>query len=312
MAYPLAARREGERYAGGDSMATQFTQGTTVVELADGVFARLHEGLTNAGIIVGDEGVLVIDSLRVPSFARDLIEDVKRLTPKPIRYVVDTHSHWDHAWGNEEFPDATIIGHDNCRAEMLDVDLVEWWRNRAHTSGMPWSEEATTVTVTPPTLTFESSMRLVLGEREVHLRWLGRAHTSGDIFIHLPAERLVFTGDVAQDGGVPFILDGYVRDWVETDTRLVGLDADRFVSGHGPIGDHAALEEARDFILALAEGTDTAIAAGQDEQIAARTVTESMTARFGQWRGFERLEDSARYAYRQARASADAKPSELR
>ena len=61
------------------------TPGTTIVELADGVFARLHEGLTNAGIIVGDDGVLVIDSLRVPSFARDLIADVKRLTPKPIR-----------------------------------------------------------------------------------------------------------------------------------------------------------------------------------------------------------------------------------
>ena len=146
------------------------TPGTTIVELADGVFARLHEGLTNAGIIVGDDGVLVIDSLRVPSFARDLIADVKRLTPKPIRWVVDTHSHWDHAWGNEEFPDATIIGHDNARAEMLDVDLVEWWRERAATSGMPWSDEAKTVQVTPPSLTFDESMRLFLGNRELHLR----------------------------------------------------------------------------------------------------------------------------------------------
>lgn len=290
----------------------EFTPGTTMVELADGVFARLHEGLTNGGIIVGDEDVLVIDSLRVPSFARDLIADVKRLTPKPIRYVVDTHSHWDHAWGNEEFPDATIIGHDNCRAEMLDVDLVEWWRQRAATSGMPWSEEATTVRVTPPTLTFESSMRLVLGQHELHLRWLGRAHTSGDIFIHLPTERLVFTGDVAQDGGVPFIQDGYLGDWVGTDTRLLELDADRFVSGHGPIGDRAALHEARDFIAALAFGIEHAVAEGQDEATAAASVTASMSARFGGWRGFERVEDSARYAYRQARASADARPSDLR
>ena len=65
--------------------------------------------------------------------------------------------------------------------------------------------------------------RLFLGNRELHLRWFGRAHTSGDIFIHLPEENLLFTGDVAQDGGVPFIQDGYVRDWVGTDGRLLEL-----------------------------------------------------------------------------------------
>ena len=291
---------------------TQFTEGTEIVELGDGVFARLHAGLTNAGIIVGDEGVLVIDSLRVPSFARDLIEDVKRLTPKPIRYVVDTHSHWDHAWGNEEFPDATIIGHDNCRDEMLDVDLVEWWRDRAATSGMPWAEEATAVQVTPPTMTLCESMRMHVGQTELHLRYFGRAHTSGDIFIHLPQHNLVFTGDVAQDGGVPFMEDGYIADWVETDTRLLGLGAERFVSGHGPIGSAPALAEARDFIAALAGGIQHAVADGQDRETAAHNVTASMAERFGNWRGFERVKDSARYAYRQAQASADTKPSELR
>ena len=85
------------------------TPGTEIVELETGVYARLHEGLTNAGIIIGDDSVLVIDSLRVPSFARDLIQDVKTITEKPIGFVIDTHSHWDHSWGNEEFPDATNI-----------------------------------------------------------------------------------------------------------------------------------------------------------------------------------------------------------
>ena len=97
------------------------TPGTEIIELETGVYARLHEGLTNAGIIVGDDSVLVIDSLRVPSFARDLIQDVKKITEKPIEFVIDTHSHWDHSWGNEEFPEATIIGHKNCYAEMIDV-----------------------------------------------------------------------------------------------------------------------------------------------------------------------------------------------
>lgn len=275
------------------------TPGTEIVEVADGVFARLHEGLTNAGIIVGDEGVLVIDSLRVPSFARDLIQDVRRLTPLPIRYLIDTHSHWDHAWGNEEFTNSLIIGHENCRAEMVDLDRVEAWRNKTVTSGMPWSEEAKTVNVTPPTLTFASSMCLHLGQREVHLRWLGRAHTSGDIFIHLPQDRLVFTGDVAQKQGVPFMGDGYIPEWAETDNRILALDADRFVSGHGPIGDRPALEEARDFIAAIGSSVEGAIAEGKDADTTRAEVTSALRDRFGDWRGFDRVEESVGLAYTQ-------------
>ena len=116
------------------------TPGTKVIELETGVYARLHEGLTNAGIIVGDDGVLVIDSLRVPSFARDLIQDVRHITSKPIQYLIDTHSHWDHTWGNEEFPEATIIGHENCYEEMVDVEWNQKWRNQIVASDEPWAD----------------------------------------------------------------------------------------------------------------------------------------------------------------------------
>jgi glyoxylase-like metal-dependent hydrolase (beta-lactamase superfamily II) len=279
-------------------MATGDTQ---IVELATGVYARLHEGLTNGGIIVGDEGVLLVDSLRVPSFARRLIEDVRKLTDKPIRYVIDTHSHWDHSWGNEEFPDSTIIGHANCRAEMLDLEAREWWMNRVVSSGESWSEEAKTVNVTPPNLTFDEKMSLYFAGRRIDLLYLGRAHTSGDVFIHLPDDRLLFTGDVAQDGGVPFMLDGYLEDWVGTDTRLTELDCERFMAGHGPIGEPPALLEARDFIATLVEGTRAAIADGQDRAAAAARVTASMSERFGGWRGFDRVRDSVAYAYDQIR-----------
>ncbi|HJM88237.1 MAG TPA: MBL fold metallo-hydrolase [Dehalococcoidia bacterium] len=278
---------------------TTVTPGTEFVEMANGVYARLHEGLTNAGIIIGDDSVLIIDSLRVPSFARDLIADIAHLTDKPIQFVIDTHSHWDHAWGNEEFPDSTIIGHANCRTEMLDLEAVDWWRNRVVTSGDPWAEEAKLVRVTPPDITFEDSMQLHFGGHRIDLRYLGRAHTSGDIFIHLPDESLVFTGDVAQDGGVPFMEDGYLRDWVHTDDRLVELDADRFVAGHGPIGERPALEAARDFIAELVDTTALAISDGQDEATTATNVTDRLSERFGGWRGFDRVEDSVAYAYRQ-------------
>ncbi len=272
---------------------------TEIVELTTGVYARLHEGLTNSGIIVSEDGVLVIDSLRVPSFGRELIKDVRRISEKPIRYVINTHSHWDHSWGNEEFPQSTIIGHTNCRQEMLDTEITVRWRDKVVAAGDPWSVEAKSVEVTPPDLTFDRTLYLDFGGRAVDLHWFGRAHTSGDIFIHLPEDRILFTGDVAQDGGIPFMGDGYMLDWPETDARLLDLDVERFVGGHGPVGERSALFEARDFIVSIVSGTERAIISGQEKETAVSSVKESLSGQFSGWRRFEFLEDGIERAYDQ-------------
>ena len=273
------------------------TPGTEIVELESGVYARLHEGLTNAGIIIGDDSVLVIDSLRVPSFARDLIQDVKTITEKPIGFVIDTHSHWDHSWGNEEFPEATIIGHKNCYAEMIDMEWNEEWRKKVVSSNDPWSEEGNLVNITPPNMTFETSMQLYFGGREIDLKYFGRAHTSGDIYIHLPKEKIVFTGDVAQDGGVPYLGDCYPADWPETDNQLASLPIERFMSGHGPIGDHNALVEAKDFIHTLVDSLKHAIADGQDSLEASKYVINEMSPKYGDWRSFDRIGENLPSVY---------------
>lgn len=274
------------------------TSGTEIIELETGVYARLHAGLTNAGFIIGDKGVLVIDSLRVPSFARDLIQDVRHVTSKPVQYVIDTHAHWDHAWGNEEFPEAVIIGHENCYREMVDVEWNKEWRDKVVAANDPWSEEARLVNITPPNLTFETSMRLYFGGREIILRYFGKAHTSGDIFIHLPADKIVFTGDVAQDGGVPYFADSYPDEWPDTADRLVELPVERFVSGHGPVGNHEALAGARDFIHTLVDHLKTAIRDGQDEVDASTSVINALSPRFGDWRGFDTLEEKIPEIYK--------------
>ena len=278
------------------------TPGTEIIELETGVYARLHEGLTNAGIIIGDDSVLVIDSLRVPSFARDLIQDVKEITQKPIEFVIDTHSHWDHSWGNEEFPEATIIGHKNCYAEMIDIEWNEEWRKKVTSSNDPWSEEGNLVNITPPNMTFETSMQLYFGGRELDLRYFGRAHTSGDIYIHLPKEKIVFTGDVAQDGGVPYLGDCYPNDWPGTDNRLSSLPIERFMSGHGPIGDHNALVEAKDFIHTLVGSVKHAIADGQDSLQASKYVINEMSPKYGDWRSFDRIGENLPSVYDKLKA----------
>jgi len=278
------------------------TPGTEIVELETGVYARLHAGLTNAGIIIGDNGVLVIDSLRVPSFARDLIQDVRHITSKPIQYVIDTHAHWDHSWGNEEFPEATIIGHENCYNEMVDVEWNRQWRDKVIAANDPWSEEAHLVNITPPNLTFETSMQLRFGGRAIDLKYFGKAHTSGDIFIFLPAERIAFTGDVAMDRGVPFLGDSYPAEWPGTDDRLVELPIERFVAGHGPIGNHDALLQARDFIHSLVGNLKTAIQDGQDEETASTTVSDALNSQFGDFRGIDGLKGNIPGVYRKLKA----------
>ena len=263
-----------------------------IVELDTGVYARLHEGLTNSGIIIGDDSVLVIDSLRMPSFARSLMEDVRKLTDKPVKYVIDTHSHWDHSWGNQEFPEAAIIGHENCYSEMIDVEWNEEWKNKILSSGDPWSDEANVVTITPPEITYQDSMRIYFGGREIILKYLGKAHTSGDTFIHLPKERIVFTVDVAQDGGVPYIGDSYPDEWLDTDDRMAELPVDRFVSGHGPVGDINALKTARDFIHSLVGSMKSAISDGKDSKTASDSVFTELQGQYGNWRSFDRLGES--------------------
>lgn len=152
--------------------------------------------------------------------------------------------------------------------------------------------------ITPPSLTFETSMRLFFGGREIILRYLGKAHTSGDIVIHLPGEKILFTGDIAQDGGVPYLGDSYPEEWLETDNRLVELPIERFVSGHGPVGSHEALAQARTFIHTLVGQLKGAIQAGQDGATASKSVIDALTPEFGSWRSFERLGETLPQVYK--------------
>ena len=281
----------------------KFTPGTEIVELADGMYARLHENLTNAGIIIGDEGVMIIDSLRMPSFARDLKDDVKLITDKPIKYVLDTHAHWDHSWGNEEFPDSTIIGHKNCYLEMTDPDWNSEWRSKITSSNDPWSSEANLVNITPPNLTFETSMSIYIGGRELEILHLGKAHTSGDIFIHVPSEKLVFTGDVIQKERVPYLVDCYANYWLDTDDRVSELPINKFVSGHGDIGNHDDLMEARAFIHTLVGETKNTIKDGKGKDEAQNQVIDSMTSRFSNWVGFDTMDEKFGDVYTKLTAS---------
>jgi len=238
-------------------------------KVTDGVYYATASGTMNVGanspIIVNDDEVLVIDSQITPAAARALVADLRAITSKPVRYVVDSHYHYDHAHGNQIFtPDAQVIGHDNTRRRMLTNVLEQYTYlnsvepiparveslkqriaqeadpqqkaalERQVANALAYLEQVKETRVTPPNLTFDATMTLVRGGREIRLLYLGRGHTDTDVVVYLPRERIVCTGDL-MESVVSYMGDSYPEDWIATLERLKGLDFETVMPGHGVV-----------------------------------------------------------------------------
>jgi glyoxylase-like metal-dependent hydrolase (beta-lactamase superfamily II) len=240
-----------------------------VKKVADGVWvavaAPAYKVNCNTAIIEDGDGVMVVDTHSKPSAARVIVDMLRELTPKPVRYVVNTHFHWDHWHGNEvypaAYPGAEIVSNQITREAMVKKGLK---RIQDHVRGVPaeiarlreelvsapparrdrletdlrlaraYLAEVAALKPALPTLAFERTMKLYRRDREIHLLHLGRAHTEGDVFVYLPKEKVVVTGD-AVIGWTPFMGDGYPEDWVGTLDRLAQLDFTHIVMGHGEV-----------------------------------------------------------------------------
>ncbi|MSR05876.1 MAG: MBL fold metallo-hydrolase [Gemmatimonadetes bacterium] len=218
----------------------------------------------NAAIIVNEADVLVVDSHISPSAANALLAELRTITPKPVRYVVNTHFHFDHAHGNQVFPrDVEIIGHEFTR-EMLSAGKSKVGRTYDRFIGtLPAQVAALTrqidsatvprirdslmarrtflqdevtatnaVVPTPPNVTLSQRMTLFRGGREIELLYLGHGHTAGDIVVYLPRERVLVAGDLLLPG-LPFMGDGFLNEWAETLEKLKPLAFDVVLPGHG-------------------------------------------------------------------------------
>ena len=211
------------------------------------VAAPAYKVNSNTAIIESDGGVVIVDTHSKPSAARVIVEHVRELTKTPVRFVVNTHFHWDHWHGNEvypaAYPGAEIITNQLTREAMVRKGLkriqdhlrqvpAEVARLRSDLAAATPPEqrarlqadlrlaesylaEVRALKPALPTMAFERTMKLYRRDREIHLLYLGRAHTEGDVFVHLPKERTVITGD-AVIGWTPYMGDGYPEDWVTT------------------------------------------------------------------------------------------------
>jgi cyclase len=265
--------------------------------VAEGIYAAVaapaYKVNSNAAIIVNEDGVVVVDSHSKPSAARVLVEQIKGITSKPVRHVINTHFHWDHWQGNEVYPgtygnvevitteitrealqgkglkriqDQIRAVPDEIRQLQAEITAATNPSRKAQLEADLQQAEAYLAEIKGlkpilPTLTFENSMRLLKTDREIQLLHLGRAHTEGDLFVYLPKEKVVITGD-AVIGWAPFMGDGYPLDWVHTLKRLEQLDFTHMIMGHGEVAGRDWLRLFQNYMADLIAAVKRHAAAG--------------------------------------------------
>jgi cyclase len=279
--------------------------------VADGIYAAVaapaYKINSNAAIIVNDDGVIVVDSHSKPSAARVLVQQIKGITSKPVRHVINTHFHWDHWQGNEVYPgtygNVEVITTEITREALLSKGLkriqdqlrtvpdeIDALRADIAAATTPerkvqlqsdlrqaqaYLAEIKELKPILPTLTFENTMRLLKTDREIQLLHLGRAHTEGDLFVYLPKEKVVITGD-AVIGWSPFMGDGYPLEWVQTLRRLEQLDFTHMIMGHGEVAGRDWLRLFQSYIADLIAVVKRHAAAGVSLDEIKRLVPEEV------------------------------------
>lgn len=232
------------------------TASAELTKLADNVYAYVgvkdaspaHSFAANAGIVVGRDGVLVVDTLISAREAQRFLADIRKVTDKPIKYVVNTHTHLDHALGNCVFAKlgATVISHDADR-KLLAEQGAGILKHIGNYGLKP--EDMVGTEIALPTLSFSDQLSIDLGGEEVRLIRTAPSHTAGSLVVYLPAEKLLFSGDLLFTDFHPFLADGDLVGWVQTLDRLLAMDLEQIVPGHGPLSGKKDLKEMRDYLV---------------------------------------------------------------
>ena len=297
-----------------------------VTKVADGVYAAVaapaYKVNCNTAIIESDDGVVIVDTHSKPSAARVIVDRIRAITPKPVRYVINTHFHWDHWHGNEvypkAYPGAEIVTNQITREAMrqkglkriddhrrqvpaeiarLEADLAaasapaERQRLAADVRlAKAYLAEVRALEPALPTIAFEQTMKLYRRDREIHLLHLGRAHTEGDVFVYLPKEKIVITGD-AMIGWTPYMGDGYPEDWAGTLDHLAQLDFTHIIMGHGEVAGRDWLRTFRSYVHDMVEAVRHEVAAGATLDEVKQRVTAKLAptyekpfSRYGEYR----------------------------
>ncbi len=260
-------------------------------EVGRGLWAFTAEGDPNSGVVIGDEGVMIVEAQATPRLARKVIECVRTVTDKPVTHVVLTHYHAVRVLGASAFGDVQVIMSDRARAMVVERGREDWesefqrfprlFEGHESIPGLTW-----------PTATFSDSMTVYLGGRRVDLLHPGRAHTAGDIVVHVADENVLFTGDIVEHRSACYCGDGHFSDWSGTLDRILRFDADAVMPGRGNalVGRdmvNEAVETTREFILATYRPAARVARAGGTLAEAFAAVRQACDARFADYAIYE-------------------------
>ena len=260
---------------------------TGIEEVAPKVYAYIQAfgelGVSNAGLLLDRSGNMAVDALMVPSMTKRFLAAIRKLSKRPVSRLVNTHHHIDHSGGNFLFRGAEVVSHTACRDEMVRSGIaVEAYQQRIPR----FAKEFPRLKPKPPTVTFEERLVFHQSGREIELRHLGPAHTFGDAFVYLPQDKLLFAGDLAFYYVTPLAFQGHVGNWIKVADRLLKLDVETIVPGHGPIGGKKELREMRAYLALVRREAKKRFRLGMTEEQAARDVKLGV---YASWREPERI-----------------------
>ncbi|MEP7209870.1 MAG: MBL fold metallo-hydrolase [Alphaproteobacteria bacterium] len=255
--------------------------------IGPGVYAAIDttgKAGSNAGFIIGDDAVVVVDSFANVEAAGPLLAEIRKLTPKPVKYVINTHYHYDHVGGDAVFAEAgaTIIAQRNVHA---------WIRTEnANLFGgkLTPAQQAKLDVFVEPNLTIDTGMTVWLGQRRVDVRYQ-KGHTGGDLVVSVPDAHVVFCGDLLWRRFSPNIIDGTVSDWIATDAAFEKIpDAAKvsFVPGHGDVANVADVGDFRAYLVTLRDLTSAGRKKGLKGSELVAEVLPKMKEKYGTWIAF--------------------------
>jgi len=259
----------------------------TFSQLSESAWAYTAEGDPNTGVVIGEDSVMVVDAQATPAMASDVIEKIRGVTDKPIKYVTLTHYHAVRVLG------ASAYGAEQIFASQDTYDLIvergeQDYQSEYERFPRLFQDVESIPGLTWPSIVFQGQMTLWMGKTEVRLMQLGRGHTKGDTVVWLPDERVLFSGDLVEYGATPYTGDAYLRDWPRTLDNVAALDPVALVPGRGdalttPDNVRDGIQGTRDFLSKMYHSVSEGRAAGKDLQDVYQETYDTLKPDFGHW-----------------------------
>lgn len=286
-----------------------------LVDLGSGLYAWMQPdggwGWSNAGLIRDGEAAILVDTLFDEALTAEMLSamaDATGLATDRIGTVVNTHANGDHTHGNALLPGAEIVASEASAQEMEAFSPAMLGKMKAAGAagqlGMAGTYFAdifapfdfAAARGRAPTRTFHGRLDLSVGDKEVALIEVGPAHTAGDILVHVPADRTVFTGDILFIEGTPIMWEGPVSNWLAACDAILAMDVEHIVPGHGPLTDKVGVRAVQDYLRYIETEARARFDAGLSAQDAARDIGLD---RFASWTDAERIAVNVDTLYRE-------------